>query len=166
MSRPDECRWRDKVAKLEKPCSLLLLIGMPRCAEATAVRLADEASDRQRRRKNKNGHSFPLFPSHFSRLVTKFSPSSVSLNLLFDLCSLSDRTPVILIAIEAFRRALFTDEFSLQQEFSLFSPTRLFDFSLQNFSRSAVRLLQSVLDIHESDHLDMATPAIGCWLLN
>lgn len=120
MSRPDECRWRDKVAKLEKPCSLLLLIGMPRCAEATAVRLADEASDRQRRRKNKNGHSFPLFPSHFSRLVTKFSPSSVSLNLLFDLCSLSDRTPVILIAIEALRRALFTDEFSLHKNFHFF----------------------------------------------
>lgn len=67
--RLDECCWQGKVAKLEKPSRHFYF-----CYRNAQVRRGfAPASDspmmmppnRQRRRKNKNGHSFPLFPPRF-----------------------------------------------------------------------------------------------------
>lgn len=147
MGRLNECCWRGKVVKLEKPSRHFYF--RSECPGARGCRhlpvddspMMPPTDDDVR---TKMVTVFHFFLLTFSRLVTKFSPSTISLHLLFDLCSLLDRIPVILIAPEALLGALFTDEFSLHKNFHFFTNSSLFGFSLK-FSRSAGRLLQSVL---------------------
>lgn len=163
VGRPSECCWRGKVAKLEKPSRHFYFRSeCPGARGCRHLRASDSPmmppTDDDVRTKMVT--VFHFFLLTFSRLVTKFSPSTISLHLLFDLCSLSDRIPAILIAPEALPRALFTDEFSLHKNFHFFTNSLVFT---QIFSVGC-RLLQSVLANRTTNR--SRYDYRRCWLLN